>query len=60
MIPCENLNNERKYNYDVTFKECLVVVRKAVKATFILIPLFGIQLFVTIYRVPISKEGGLE
>ncbi|XP_061179477.1 calcitonin gene-related peptide type 1 receptor-like [Saccostrea echinata] len=34
--------------------------RKAVKATFILIPLFGIQLFVTIYRVPISEEGGLE
>ncbi|XP_065929307.1 calcitonin gene-related peptide type 1 receptor isoform X2 [Magallana gigas] len=34
--------------------------RKAVKATFILIPLFGIQLFVTIYRVPISKEGALE
>nr|XP_022310772.1 calcitonin gene-related peptide type 1 receptor-like [Crassostrea virginica] len=34
--------------------------RKAVKATFILIPLFGLQLFVTVYRVPISKHGGLE
>ncbi|XP_061179913.1 calcitonin gene-related peptide type 1 receptor-like [Saccostrea echinata] len=34
--------------------------RRAVKATFILIPLFGIHLFVTIYRIPISNEGGLE
>ncbi|XP_061180321.1 calcitonin gene-related peptide type 1 receptor-like [Saccostrea echinata] len=34
--------------------------RRAVKATFVLIPLFGIQLFVTLYRVPISKEGGIE
>ncbi|XP_056007722.1 calcitonin gene-related peptide type 1 receptor-like isoform X2 [Ostrea edulis] len=34
--------------------------RRAVKAMFILIPLFGIHLFFTIYRIPISKEGGLE
>ncbi|XP_022307268.2 calcitonin gene-related peptide type 1 receptor-like isoform X2 [Crassostrea virginica] len=34
--------------------------RRAVKATFILIPLFGIHLFVTLYHIPISKEGGLE
>lgn len=34
--------------------------RRAVKATFILIPLFGIHLFFTLYRIPISQEGGLE
>ncbi|XP_069107863.1 calcitonin gene-related peptide type 1 receptor-like isoform X2 [Argopecten irradians] len=34
--------------------------RKAVKATFVLIPLFGVQLFVTIYRIPINKPAGLQ
>ena len=34
--------------------------RKAVKAMFVLIPLFGVQLFVTIYRIPTSSPGGLE
>ncbi|XP_060086147.1 calcitonin gene-related peptide type 1 receptor-like [Ylistrum balloti] len=34
--------------------------RKAVKATFVLIPLFGVQLFVTIYRIPVNKQAGLE
>ncbi|XP_071158627.1 calcitonin gene-related peptide type 1 receptor-like isoform X1 [Mytilus edulis] len=34
--------------------------RRAVKATFVLIPLFGVQLFVTIYRIPTSSPGGLE
>ncbi|XP_071158662.1 calcitonin receptor-like [Mytilus edulis] len=34
--------------------------RRAVKATFVLIPLFGVHLFVTIYRIPISKTGGME
>ncbi|XP_052095932.1 calcitonin gene-related peptide type 1 receptor-like [Mytilus californianus] len=34
--------------------------RKALKAMFVLIPLFGIQLVVTIYRVPITETGGLQ
>lgn len=31
--------------------------RRALKATFVLIPLFGIQLFVTIYRLPAGTKG---
>ncbi|ESP04967.1 hypothetical protein LOTGIDRAFT_109332, partial [Lottia gigantea] len=31
--------------------------RRALKATFVLIPLFGIQLFVTLYRVPAGSEA---
>ncbi|KAL3832653.1 hypothetical protein ACJMK2_024276 [Sinanodonta woodiana] len=34
--------------------------RRALKATFVLIPLFGVQLFVTIYRVPPSFPGALH
>ncbi|GFS07012.1 calcitonin family peptide receptor [Elysia marginata] len=30
----------------------MVVIRRALKATFVLIPLFGVQLFVTVYRLP--------
>lgn len=37
-----------------------VCCRRAVKATFVLLPLFGVQLFVTIYRVPTEAPGGLE
>ncbi|XP_060562719.1 calcitonin receptor-like [Ruditapes philippinarum] len=31
--------------------------RKALKATFVLIPLFGVQLFVTVYRLPPNSTG---
>lgn len=34
--------------------------RRALKATFVLIPLFGVQLFVTIYRFPTGQPGGAE
>ncbi|CAL1527689.1 unnamed protein product [Lymnaea stagnalis] len=34
--------------------------RRALKATFVLIPLFGVQLFVTIYRLPAGRSGGPE
>ncbi|XP_059144964.1 calcitonin gene-related peptide type 1 receptor-like isoform X2 [Physella acuta] len=34
--------------------------RRALKATFVLIPLFGVQLFVTLYRPPAGQSGGLE
>ncbi|CAG5117309.1 unnamed protein product, partial [Candidula unifasciata] len=34
--------------------------RRALKATFVLIPLFGVQLFVTIYRHPAGRPGAAE
>ncbi|XP_070184119.1 calcitonin gene-related peptide type 1 receptor-like [Littorina saxatilis] len=34
--------------------------RRALKATFVLIPLFGVQLFVTIYRLPAGQAGAPE
>lgn len=34
--------------------------RRALKATFVLIPLFGVQLIVTIYRVPPEAPGALH
>ncbi|XP_005089839.2 calcitonin gene-related peptide type 1 receptor [Aplysia californica] len=34
--------------------------RRALKATFVLIPLFGVQLFVTIYRLPAGRAGAAE
>ncbi|XP_046573928.1 calcitonin gene-related peptide type 1 receptor-like [Haliotis rubra] len=34
--------------------------RRALKATFVLIPLFGGQLFVTLYRVPPGNPGAVE
>ncbi|PVD30882.1 hypothetical protein C0Q70_10157 [Pomacea canaliculata] len=34
--------------------------RRALKATFVLIPLFGAQLFVTVYRLPAGQPGGAE
>lgn len=34
--------------------------RKAIKATFVLIPLFGVQLIVTIYRLPPDATGALH
>ncbi|XP_076439358.1 calcitonin gene-related peptide type 1 receptor-like [Babylonia areolata] len=34
--------------------------RRALKATFVLIPLFGVQLFVTVYRLPAGQPGGAE
>ncbi|KAK0070565.1 calcitonin gene-related peptide type 1 receptor, partial [Biomphalaria pfeifferi] len=34
--------------------------RRALKATFVLIPLFGVQLFVSIYRLPAGSSGGPE
>ncbi|XP_045169211.2 calcitonin gene-related peptide type 1 receptor-like isoform X1 [Mercenaria mercenaria] len=34
--------------------------RKALKATFVLIPLFGVQLVVTIYRMPPESSGSLH
>lgn len=35
----------------------LCYFRRALKATFVLLPLFGIQLFVTIYRLPPGTPG---
>ncbi|KAJ8314372.1 hypothetical protein KUTeg_008933 [Tegillarca granosa] len=35
-------------------------LKRAVKATFVLIPLFGVQLFVTIYRPYTTEIGGIE
>ncbi|KAL5007063.1 hypothetical protein ScPMuIL_015869 [Solemya velum] len=34
--------------------------RRALRATFVLIPLFGVQLFLTIYRPPANTPSGLE
>ncbi|KAH9505121.1 hypothetical protein Btru_059601 [Bulinus truncatus] len=36
------------------------VSRRALKATFVLIPLFGVQLFVAMYRLPPGRSGGPE